>query len=75
MRRDYLADAQLHQHVTAPYLHEYMTVEVTWQHDVPVAMIFLESGPGADAIGHFDTAFYTAERNRNRLVNPTITVW
>ena len=57
---------------TAPYLHEGMPVEVTWQQDVPIAMIALEGGPGSNALAHFDTAFFWAERCKNRMVNPRL---
>ena len=47
--QDYIISAQMRDESTAPYLHEGMPVEVTWQQDVPIAMIALEGGPGSNA--------------------------
>ena len=43
--QDALTEGQTHDESTAPYRHEALPVEVTWQHDVPGAMILLSTGP------------------------------
>ena len=58
--QDMLSVAQIHDQATAPYQHEAMPVEVTWQHDVPGAMILLATGPGTKALRHFEAAFSDA---------------
>ena len=68
--QDMLSVAQIHDQATAPYQHEAMPVEVTWQHDVPGAMILLATGPGAKALRHFEAAFLTHEDASNRTVKP-----
>ena len=65
-----LSVAQIHDQATAPYQHESMPVEVTWQHDVPGTMILLTTGPGAKALRHFEAAFLTHEDASNRTVKP-----
>jgi len=52
--QDALCEAQIHDESTAPYQHESMPVESTWQHDVPGAMILLSTGPGAKSLRHFE---------------------
>ena len=68
--QDMLSVAQIHDQATAPYQHEAMPVEVTWQHDVPGAMILLATGPGTKALRHFEAAFLTHEDASNRTVKP-----
>ena len=68
--QDALSEAQIHDESTAPYQHESMPVESTWQHDVPGAMILLSTGPGAKALRHFEQAFLTHEDANNRVVKP-----
>ena len=68
--QDALSEAQIHDESTAPYQHESMPVENTWQHDVPGAMILLSTGPGAKALRHFGQAFLTHEDASNRVVKP-----
>ena len=68
--QDALADAQMHDESTAPYRHEAMPVEVTWQHDVPGAMILLSTGPGSKLLRHFEAAFLCHEDASNRVVKP-----
>jgi len=68
--QDMLSVAQVDDQATAPYQHESMPVEVTWQHDVPCAMILLATGPGAKALRHFEAAFLTHEDCSNRTVKP-----
>ena len=68
--QDALCEAQIHDESTAPYQHESMPVESTWQHDVPGAMILLSTGPGAKSLRHFEQAFLTHEDANNRVVKP-----
>ena len=68
--QDMLSVAQVHDQATAPYQHESMPVEVTWQHDVPCAMALLATGLGAKALRHFEAAFLTHEDSSNRTVKP-----
>ena len=65
-----LIDGQTHDESTAPYRHEAMPVEVTWQHDVPGAMILLSTGPGSKYLRHFEAAFLCHEDANNRVVKP-----
>ena len=65
-----LIDGQMHDESTAPYRHEAMPVEVTWQHDVPGAMILLSTGPGSKYLRHFEAAFLCHEDANNRVVKP-----
>ena len=60
----------MHDESTAPYRHEALPVEVTWQHDVPGAMILLSTGPGAKYLRHFEAAFLCHEDASNRTVKP-----
>ena len=60
----------MHDESTAPYRHEAMKVEVTWQHDVPGAMILLSTGPGSKYLRHFEAAFLCHEDANNRVVKP-----
>ena len=68
--QDALIDGQTHDESTAPYRHEAMPVEVTWQHDVPGAMILLSTGPGSKYLRHFEAAFLCHEDANNRVVKP-----
>ena len=68
--QDALTDAQMHDETTAPYRHEAMPVEITWQHDVPGSMILLSTGPGAKLLRHFEAAFLCHEDASNRIVKP-----
>ena len=68
--QDALIDGQTHDESTAPYRHEAMPVEVTWQHDVPGAMILLSTGPGSKFLRHFEAAFLCHEDANNRVVKP-----
>ena len=68
--QDALRDGQMHDESTAPYRHEALPVEVTWQHDVPGAMILLSTGPGAKLLRHFEAAFICHEDASNRIVKP-----
>ena len=70
--QEMLSVAQIQDQATAPYQHESMPVELTWQHDVPCAMILLATGPGAKALRHFEAAFLTHEDASNRTVKTRV---